>query len=356
MGILLTLGVVGLTNSQKSSRDNERVGDVEAIVNNLESFYVTGAPATTETTNITNLSPNPALGSNSTGWVTSNDGTPGVNSHQISGGPTGITSNFYRREASSVATGDSIRIWVVGAGTSAIPASPNTTYMFSGYMRSSFYLTDGIDIRVQQSNSGGSTTSDLTGPSSTPQAPNVWQRVVRFFTTGSDTAYVRPKLEFLGLTGAPTGSTFEATAFMMVQGTGLYDYHDGSSSGWSWNGTAHNSTSTGPAGAGSIDPGSYPTISLISSGVLFVRLPDADSKSFTAPGQTDPAASFIPATNAVQTTAGVLPQPTISTYVYQPLKSDGTLCSYDSEECRKFNIYYRLEADDTVHMVTSKSQ
>ena len=80
-----------------------------------------------------------------------------------------------------------------------------------------------------------------------------------------------------------------------------------------------------------------------------------DTDSITAPGITDPSQTFISATNNVQTTTGVNPQPTIDQYVYQPLQSDGTLCTLESQECRRFNLYYRLEADNTVYMVTGKN-
>ena len=83
-------------------------------------------------------------------------------------------------------------------------------------------------------------------------------------------------------------------------------------------------------------------------------LVDADLASFTAPGKTDPYQTLVTATNAVQSATGVLPQPTKDQYVYQPIDSNGNLCNdYD---CRKYNIYYRTEKDNTVYMVTSKNQ
>ena len=85
-------------------------------------------------------------------------------------------------------------------------------------------------------------------------------------------------------------------------------------------------------------------------------LRDIDAKSLTAPNVTNPSLTFIPATNNVQTISGVLPQPTISQYVYQPIQSDGTLCTLESQECRKFNLYYRLESDNTIYMLTSRNQ
>ena len=85
-------------------------------------------------------------------------------------------------------------------------------------------------------------------------------------------------------------------------------------------------------------------------------LPDLDPKSLMAPGITDSTQTFIPATNNLQTSATVLPQPTISQYVYQPLQPDGTLCGSGIIDCRKFNLYYRLENGNVVKMITSKNQ
>lgn len=85
-------------------------------------------------------------------------------------------------------------------------------------------------------------------------------------------------------------------------------------------------------------------------------LPDADSKIFIAPGATSITSSLIPATNAVQSASGVAPAPTIDQYVYQPINSNGALCQTTLDECRKFNLFYRLEGDETVYMVTSKNQ
>ena len=85
-------------------------------------------------------------------------------------------------------------------------------------------------------------------------------------------------------------------------------------------------------------------------------LRDLDLASITAPDMKDYTQTFIAATNNTQTTGGVTPQPSINQYVYQPLQSDGSLCAFESQECRKFNIYYHLETGDTIYMVTSKNQ
>lgn len=110
------------------------------------------------------------------------------------------------------------------------------------------------------------------------------------------------------------------------------------------------------AGSSVTNPGQYPPTELASSAWLTLYLPDADLKAFTAPGSDDPYSTFVAATNSIETVDDILPQPTTSQYVYQPVRSDGTLCTDDSEECRKFNLYYRLEEDNTVYKYESKNR
>lgn len=109
---------------------------------------------------------------------------------------------------------------------------------------------------------------------------------------------------------------------------------------------------------GNSSPGKYPSTQLISNGITFTKqlLRDIDDKTLTAPGITDPVQTFTAATNNKQNIIDILPLPTINQYVYQPIQSDGSLCSLETQECRKFNLYYRTEADNVVHIVTSKNQ
>ncbi len=111
----------------------------------------------------------------------------------------------------------------------------------------------------------------------------------------------------------------------------------------------------------STETGRYPsTVLVASSSNMTSMLRDIDLKLVTAPDPSStPTTTFIAATctdECIQTTAGVTPQPTINQYVYQPIQSDGTLCIAETQECRKFNLYYRLQVDNTVYMVTSKNQ
>lgn len=87
--------------------------------------------------------------------------------------------------------------------------------------------------------------------------------------------------------------------------------------------------------------GEYPPITLIDS--MSEYLPNLDKNSIMAPGIIDPNSTFKVATNSIQTTAGVLPSPTIDDYIYQPITNSGALCINSTLECRKFNLFYRLE-------------
>lgn len=102
----------------------------------------------------------------------------------------------------------------------------------------------------------------------------------------------------------------------------------------------------------------YPSTALLTSGETSIKalLPDIDINSVIAPDATTAASSFIPATNAIGTVAGVLPKPTISQYVYQPIQTSGALCTTEAQECRRYAIFYRTEIDNTVKKVTSKRQ
>jgi len=103
----------------------------------------------------------------------------------------------------------------------------------------------------------------------------------------------------------------------------------------------------------------YPAAEVITSeAALQSFLQDIDLKSFRAPGITNATQSFIVATNAVQTTAGVTPQPTKDQYVYQPITTNGTLCPAGFTSCRKYNLYYRLESNNgsIVYKAMSKNQ
>ena len=98
--------------------------------------------------------------------------------------------------------------------------------------------------------------------------------------------------------------------------------------------------------------GQYPPTDLVNSeGNVLLALRDLDKKVLRAPNVADasPMSFTIAATNAV-------PDPSVSTYVYQPLTSTGAICQTISQECRKFILYYKLEGNGTTQTITSKNQ
>ena len=77
-------------------------------------------------------------------------------------------------------------------------------------------------------------------------AANTWTRIVATFTitgTGTQTLSI-----YLHGTNGPnsTGNTVYMDGFMLTAGTSTYNYADGNSPSWIWNGAANTSTSTGP--------------------------------------------------------------------------------------------------------------
>ena len=98
--------------------------------------------------------------------------------------------------------------------------------------------------------------------------------------------------------------------------------------------------------------GSYPPTQLVDTEAeVKAALRDVDPKVLRAPDVPDASAmSFTVATNNSQ------PSPALNSYVYQPLTADGSLCQTTSQECRRFTLYYILEADNSLQKVASKNQ
>lgn len=81
-----------------------------------------------------------------------------------------------------------------------------------------------------------------------------------------------------------------------------------------------------------------------------------DINSLKAPNEAAGSRSFTSATNTNETPTGVTPAVTTSDYVYQPFQPDGSLCTLVTQECRRYNIFYKLEADGIIYKVSSKNQ
>lgn len=103
-------------------------------------------------------------------------------------------------------------------------------------------------------------------------------------------------------------------------------------------------------------PSTYIGSAATSDADVASALQNIDMKSLQAPGVAAGTRSLKAATNTNETTTGIAPPPTITEYVYQPLQLDNTLCTLVAQECRRYNLFYRLEGDMTVYKVSSKNQ
>ena len=99
-------------------------------------------------------------------------------------------------------------------------------------------------------------------------------------------------------------------------------------------------------------PGEYPPTEYMDTETeVKTALRDLDPRALRAPD----VSSASPMSFSVATSTTV-PDPGISTYVYMPLTSTGALCQTAVQECRKFILYYKLEATGAVQSITSKVQ
>lgn len=81
---------------------------------------------------------------------------------------------------------------------------------------------------------------------------------------------------------------------------------------------------------------------------------------FIAPSQT--GSSVVAATAVTTTNPAGANTPTLNQYVYQPLASDGSLCTAspsatnETTQCTRFNLFYRSALSNTVIVVKSLHQ
>lgn len=120
---------------------------------------------------------------------------------------------------------------------SPVPVIPNEIYTASAWITASVPTSLSMIIR-----GGSSNTNAVTGPTVTVPA-NTPTRLIASGSVGNvSSAHV--------LVYSSDGLSNDAMSIdkvMLTQGSTAYTYADGASEGWSWSGTANNSSSTGPA-------------------------------------------------------------------------------------------------------------
>jgi len=235
------------------------------VTNGSDSYYINNTTAATATSGawVTNLvlDPEPFV-YNLTGYAWNSGrwfgGSPAAGTYSIvtnaSDGPTASMKNYARKTWSTSppsisSQGDSG--FNIASGIKGISVAVGDSYTISAYLRPSSLKN--AEISIYQYDSAGATVARIYGPVTVLPA-NKWTRISYTYTnTTSNVAYFQalPDISGSSSNGVSVwvpGDTLDGTGYMITKGTNLYDYSDPyTNSAWTWNGTANDSTSTGPA-------------------------------------------------------------------------------------------------------------
>jgi len=186
---------------------------------------------------VTNLAMNPKLASNATYWSTlCSSGCSSSGSRvSITTPPVAGINYTYR----GFYTGTPATWWRLQMGS--IPVTAGRTYTYTAWLKPSVTAPTGLIIIWR--NSSNATISEGVGAFSS-QTANTWQQ--RSVTAIAPSGAVTALLHMGGSAGGADGATMDGTGLMFTEGSSTYNYADGDSTDWVWNGTANSSTSTGP--------------------------------------------------------------------------------------------------------------
>lgn len=230
-----TNGTYCLTSSVKGASANVRSGSIKPRQGGCDGHGVDGEEP------ITNYATNPGVENTSIGWYSN-----------ISTSYPRIPDNTIKRSGaasmSSMSLSASVTMLTLygGGGDSgngfAVP-SEASTYTQSVYFRSgvSHYGIICVAWRVAGVWSGPSCSSAFNG------TPGQWTRMNHTFSVPAGVEYIRPALYVHSSVSQPAGTYAWVDDYMITKGSKLYEYADGSSPSWIWNGTPNQSTSVGPA-------------------------------------------------------------------------------------------------------------
>jgi prepilin-type N-terminal cleavage/methylation domain-containing protein len=186
---------------------------------------------------ITNLAINPSAATNLTYWST-NTGNASV-ARDAAESRTGSLTTGSMRTTFAVAGSASTQLWD-GSATPLVPITPGESITISGWYKSS---VTGRTISVGHRWRDGALAQVSQISSSLIATSTAWTRISFTAQAPAGTAYDHVSFYFDG----QVGDVWWLDDVMVTKGTSLYNYADGASANWVWNGTVNNSTSTGPA-------------------------------------------------------------------------------------------------------------
>lgn len=215
--------------------------------NNTTSYKITEATTPTSggcaghgqggTPAITNLATNPGA-EGSGGWLTNNVAYP------VSW-DTSMKRSGLRSLASSNTNGSTTILTMYALGSSdpiGFPTSGQTTFAMSAYFRAE---VPNIAYIIPVYRLSGGYTALASSPTVTGTTTS-WTQVSHTFTVPAGADLLRIVMYVSGVSAVPAGQKAWVDDVMVASGSTVQQYSDGSSSNWTWNGTANASTSTGP--------------------------------------------------------------------------------------------------------------
>lgn len=181
-----------------------------------------GAPA------VTNLVLNPSFETGTGGW----NAIVGATMATVTGGQ-GIVSGNNALEFTVTSSNQSgVQVFMSNLAAS-------TTYTVSGSL--TLVSGDPTAIAVRMGDGAGTRASTTLSPVLSPGATR------RVSLTWTSSATPTGNIQFWRGGAASGSAVLRLDGVMVQQGSTASGYGDGSTANWIWNGTAHNSTSTGPA-------------------------------------------------------------------------------------------------------------
>ena len=183
---------------------------------------------------ITNIVTNPSFKIDANGWA--RNISPGLSaSGTLMTDPTiplsGINTMYRLR-----ITAGSGSYWRAGTN---LPVTGGQVYSFSSYVKTNTSMD--VHIAIQWKDASGSGISAIYPTTSV--SANAWTRIssARTAPTNATTVLLQVGSPANGI----VNNTLDITGVMLTTGAFLYQYADGDSSGWTWNGTPNNTSSTG---------------------------------------------------------------------------------------------------------------
>lgn len=184
---------------------------------------------------VTNLMRNPDAEGSLSGWTARTNSTVAASSAEPILGSQSVLMT-----ATSV--NPSVTMGAPG-GPYPIAATPNTNYSISVYIKP---LDVPAQARVSMDSFNG--TSYITGSAVSGPIVNVAVgQTARLTLTATTTAGANRLQAYVVIaSGATAGNRWLIDGSFVAEGSSLFSYADGFSSGWVWGGTPHSSTSSGP--------------------------------------------------------------------------------------------------------------